>query len=97
MSKKDNALFWDTAHHYLDHHLKLIRQVSSNTIDSYKDSLNNYIDYLEQVEQINRKKITLNNFKKETLKRYQEWMITIKKLAPKTCNLRMTAIRAFLV
>ena len=70
--------------------------VSSNTIDSYRDSLNNFIDYLEQVEQINWKKITLNSFERETLKRYQEWMITGKKLAPKTCNLRMTAIRAFL-
>lgn len=96
MSKKENALFWDTAHRYLDHQLKVIRQVSSNTIDSYRDSLNNFIDYLEQVEQINRKKITLNSFERETLKRYQEWMITGKKLAPKTCNLRMTAIRAFL-
>ena len=52
MSKKENALFWDTAHRYLDHQLKVIRQVSSNTIDSYRDSLNNFIDYLEQVEQI---------------------------------------------
>ena len=74
MSKKENALFWDTAHRYLDHQLKVIRQVSSNTIDSYRDSLNNFIDYLEQVEQINRKKITLNSFERETLKRYQESM-----------------------
>ena len=96
MSKKDNALFWDTAHRYLDHHLKVIRQVSSNTIESYRESLNNYIDYLEQTEKIGRKNITLNSFKKDTLKRYQKWMITGKKLAPKTCNLRMTAIRAFL-
>ena len=96
MSKKDNALFWDTAHRYLDHHLKVIRQVSSNTIESYRESLNNYIDYLEQTEKIGRKNITLSSFKKDTLKRYQKWMITGKKLAPKTCNLRMTAIRAFL-
>ena len=96
MSKKDNALFWDTAHRYLDHHMKLIRQVSGNTIDSYRDSLNNFIDYLEKVEHVSRKKITLNSFGRETLKGYQAWMITEKNLAPKTCNLRMTAIRAFL-
>lgn len=96
MSKKDNALFWDTAHRYLDHQLKVIRQVSGNTIDSYRDSLNNYIDYLEQVEHVGRKKITFSSFGKETLKGYQAWMITERKLAPKTCNLRMTAIRAFL-
>ena len=96
MSKKDTAQFWDTAQRYLDHQLKVIRQVSSHTIDSYRDCLNSFIDYLERVEQINRKRISFHNFEKETLKRYQTWMITGQGLAPKTCNLRMTAIRAFL-
>ena len=82
MSKKDNALFWDTAHRYLDHQMKVIRQVSSNTIDSYRDSLNNFIDYLEQVKHVSRKKINLNSFGKETLKDYQAWMITEKKTGP---------------
>lgn len=96
MSKKDTALFWDTARRYLDHHLKVIRQVSSHTIDSYRDCLNSFMNYLEEVEHIHRKNISFHNFEKETLKRYQSWMITERSLAPKTCNLRMTAIRAFL-
>ncbi|MCC8046996.1 MAG: site-specific integrase [Clostridiales bacterium] len=96
MSKKDNALFWDTARQYLDHHLKVIRQVSGHTIDSYRDCLNSFINYLEEVEHTSRKKISFNSFGKETLKRYQAWMVTERGLAPKTCNLRMTAIRAFL-
>lgn len=96
MSKKDTAQFWDTAHRYLDHQLKVIRQVSSHTVDSYRDCLNSFIDYLERVEHVSRKKISFHNFEKETLKRYQTWMITEHSLAPKTCNLRMTAIRAFL-
>lgn len=42
--------------------------------------------------------IQLSNsrFEKETIKRYQTWMIMEQGLAPKTCNLRLTAIRAFL-
>lgn len=96
MSKKDTALFWDTAHRYLDHQMKVIRQVSSHTIDSYRDCLNSFINYLERVEHVNRKKISFHSFEKETLKRYQSWMVTERSLAPKTCNLRMTAIRAFL-
>lgn len=96
MSKKDTAQFWDTAHRYLDHQLKVIRQVSSHTIDSYRDCLNSFIDYLERVENISRKKISFHNFEKETIKRYQTWMITEQGLAPKTCNLRLTAIRTFL-
>ena len=96
MSKKDNGQFWKLASSYLDHHLKVIRQVSINTISSYRDSLNSFIDYLENVEYIHRKKITFHHFKKEILVRYQAWMITERNLAPKTCNLRMTAIRALL-
>lgn len=96
MSKKDTVLFWNTAHRYLDHHLKLIRQVSEHTISSYRDSLNCFIDYLEQVMKISRTKVTFDNFDKETLKGFQSWMIIDKQLAPKTCNLRMTAIRSFL-
>lgn len=96
MSKKDTGQFWETASSYLDHHLKEIRQVSGHTISSYRDSLNGFIDYLENVGQINRRKITFRDFEKETLKRYQNWMITERRLAPKTCNLRLTAIRALL-
>lgn len=96
MSKKDTALFWDTAHRYLDHHLKVIRQVSRHTIDSYRDCLNSFINYLDEVGHVSRKTISFHNFEKETLKRYQSWMVTERSLAPKTCNLRMTAIRALL-
>ena len=76
MSKKATAQFWDTAHRYLDHQLKVIRQISSHTIGSYRDCLNSFIDYLERVENISRKKISFHNFRKETIKRYQTWMIT---------------------
>ncbi len=96
MNKKDTAQFWNTAHRYLNHQLKVIRQVSSHTIDSYRDCLNSFIDYLERIENISRKKISFHNFEKETIKRYQTWMITEQGLAPKTCNLRLTAIRSFL-
>ena len=44
MSKKDTGQFWETASCYLDHHLKDIRQVSRHTINSYRDSLNNFVE-----------------------------------------------------
>jgi site-specific recombinase XerD len=96
MSKKESALFWDTSHNYLDYQMKVIRQVSINTVETYRNCLNSYIDYLESVEHINRKKITFDCFDQTTLKRYQAWMIEERKLSPKTCNLRMTAIRGLL-
>lgn len=86
MSKKDTALFWDTAHWYLDHHLKVIRQVSRHTIDSYRDCLNSFINCLDEVEHVSRKTISFHNFEKETLKRYQSWMVTERSQALKTYN-----------
>lgn len=96
MNKKEVMLFWNIASKFLDHHLKVIRQVSVHTVESYRSSLNHYIYYLEDVESINRKYITFNNFDRETILRYQAWMITKKSLSPKTCNLRLTAIRSLL-
>jgi len=96
MSKKETAIFWNTARTYLDHHLKEIRQVSMNTVESYRNCLNCFIDYLENEINIKRNAITFNHFDKETLTGYQAWMIKERKLAPKTCNLRMTAIRSLL-
>lgn len=85
-------------HNCIKHTLYYFRFVPDFYQD-YKDlscRLNSFIDYLEQVEHTNRKKITLHSFDKETLKRYQAWMVEVRKLAPKTCNLRLTAIRSFL-
>lgn len=96
MSKKENAIFWDTAATYLDHQLKEIRQVSPNTVESYRSCLNSFIDYLESEVHIDRSKITFNHFDQKVLKEYQAWMVAEKKLSPKTCNLRMTAIRGLL-
>lgn len=93
---KKSQLFWSTASKYLDHHLKEIRQLSPHTIKAYRDSLNNFIDFLETVKLINRREISFNNFEARVLQEYQEWMISTRKLSAKTCNLRLTAIRALL-
>lgn len=96
MSKKKSPDFWDIAPEYLNHHLKEIRQCSLNTVESYRNSLNIFINYLENEEHVKRNKISFDNFDKETLKKYQEWLIKERKVSPKTCNLRMTAIRSLL-
>lgn len=96
MSRKSRARFWETASRYLDHHLGVMRDVSPNTVESYRSSLNGYIDYLAEVVGVERKAIDFESFGKENLARYLEWMRTERRLAPRTCNLRMTAIRSML-
>ena len=101
MKKNDSLInsglvFWNMAKEYLHHHLPDVRKSSPNTVDAYRDSLNHYIDYLEQQKQCLRKNISFANFSRDYLKGYMDWMLNSKQLATKTCNLRMTAIRSLL-
>jgi len=92
----DSAVFWEMASEYLNHYLPNIRRLSHNTVSTYRTSLNCYIDYLETEKGVKRQKITFRDCNRDSLKDYLEWMSVVKNLAPKTCNLRITAIRSLL-
>lgn len=93
----DNSLvFWDTAKMYLYHYLPEVRNVSPNTVSAYQNSLNHYIDYLEQERNSVRKNITFNDFNRDNMKAYITWMTNDCLLTAKTCNLRLSAIRSLL-
>lgn len=92
----DNVFFWETARRFLDYELLKIRKKSLNTVAAYRASLNICIDYLENVKGIQRENICFSDLGKENLKEYLMWMAEDKKWGPKTCNLRMTAIRSLL-
>ena len=93
---KDSAYFWSSASEYLNNELPNIRKKSPNTIEAYRRSLNGYIDFLENEKAINRAKVSYQDFNKNNLKDYLLFMKTSRRLSEKTCNLRMTAIRALL-
>ena len=98
--KKDrlhcSSIFWDTAHEFLYHYLPDIRRMSPHTFGAYRDGLNQYIDFLEKEKGVNRKKISYADFSHENMNTYLGWLLNIRKLSAKTCNLRMTAIRSLL-
>lgn len=91
---KDKEFFWATAGRFLNYELPEIRKNSSNTVSAYRNTLNIYIDYLELVKGKDRSKICFDDFNKDNLKDY---LVRSKaKWTPKTCNLRMTAIRSMI-
>lgn len=92
----DSAFFWNSASDFINKELSAIRQNSPNTIETYRRALNEYINYLESEESIERKDICYRCFNKDALKRYLLFMKDTLKLSEKTCNLRMTAIRSLL-
>ncbi|WHH57723.1 tyrosine-type recombinase/integrase [Petroclostridium sp. X23] len=99
MKKNDidsSQFFWNTAMDYIRHYLTDIRKASGNTISAYRNALNHYIDYLEKQKQYNRKDITFKEFNRKNVKEYMNWMLNDQQLAPKTCNLRLTAVHALM-
>ena len=94
--KFDSVFFWDTARGFLDHELLKIRKKSQNTVASYRASLNICIGFLEEVKGIRREHICFNDLDRKNLKDYLVWMADVKTWSPKTCNLRLTAVRALL-
>jgi site-specific recombinase XerD len=89
-------VFWNTAKEYLHHYLPDVRNSSHNTVAAYRDSINYYINYLEQEKLRLRKNISFADFSRNNIKEYVDWMLNKKSLAPKTCNLRLTAIHSLL-
>ncbi len=94
--KSSSVFFWETARRFLDHELPRIRKKSLKTVTAYRTSLNIYIDFLEDVKGIRRERVCFNDLDKENLKDYLVWMENVKNWSPKTCNLRMTAVKSLL-
>ena len=92
----DSVFFWETARCFLNHELPQIRIKSRNTVASYRASLNICIGFLEDVKGVPRERVCFDDLDKENLKDYLVWMGDVKGWSPKTCNLRMTAVRSLL-
>lgn len=92
----DSVFFWETDRRFLDHELPKIRKKSHNMVASYRASLNICIGFLEDIKGVPRERVCFDDLDKENLKDYLVWMGDIKRWSPKTCNLRMTAVRFLL-
>jgi site-specific recombinase XerD len=88
--------FWLYARSFLHSYLPKVRNLSKNTIESYKQSMTYYIDYLKEQKEIERQDVTFDCMSRKNVKDYLVWMIEVQNLAVKTCNLRLTAIKSFL-
>lgn len=88
--------FWQFARSFLHTYLPKIRNLSQNTIESYKQSMTYYIHYLETQMNIMRQDITFDCLSRKHIKDYLVWMHETQNLTVKTCNLRLTALRSFM-
>ena len=95
--KADEArMFWTLSKRFISHQLPEIRKASPNTVKAYRDSLNNFIDYLEAEKHVSREYMAFSDFSRTNITDYLDWLLNEKKYAEKTCNLRITAIHSLL-
>ena len=95
--KKDPVIYlWQQLRCYLQEYLPAVRNASPHTVSAYRDSLQRFIDFLTESKGISRDKMDYSVFSRQHMKEYLLWLHKEKALKPKTCNLRLTAIRSFL-
>ena len=91
---KDPSLFRHVKS-FLEIYLPAIRSKSSNTIISYRDTLNIYFNFLKESEGIYLEHVTAGHFNEKNVLSFIEWLKSSRKNNVSSCNLRLSGIRAF--
>lgn len=95
--KKDADVneFWSLARSFLKVYLPNAREVSPNTVKAYKQALETLIKYLED-SGFTRDTITIGALTPACIEGFMVWMSKEQNCRPRTCNLRLSAIKTFL-
>ena len=98
MKKNDieSLKFWRMVRSFIFEYLPKVRRLSQETIASYKTSMKAFLGFLALEQGVPKGKTTFDDFERVRLKAFMVWLLDVKKLSPKSVNLRMTAIKAFL-
>lgn len=80
---------------YLNNYLVIQRNMSPNTIRSYKCTFKLLIKYILEVQKIAIKNIDFNILTKDLIKNFLEYLETENKISANTRNQRLAAIKAF--
>jgi site-specific recombinase XerD len=98
-SKKNTvgeASFWSVARSWLHYELPTVRQASPKTIESYRLSLECYIDYLGTSRDVSKEAVCFDRFDRGHINGFMVWMREERGYAPKTRSVRLSAVKSFL-
>jgi len=78
--------FWGYARNYLHEYMPKIRALSPKTIEAYRISLECFVDYLIEVQHIQRKDISFDHFERKFIKDWLMWMRETQKVPAKNLD-----------
>lgn len=76
---------------YLPHE----RNVSANTIGSYRDAFVSFIFYMNSEKNISVERLSLEHLTRDNVVNFLRWLMKEKSISPQTRNYRLAAIRSF--
>lgn len=80
---------------YFTKHLAGVRNLSSNTIKSYRDTFCLLLQFLHEEMKVRPEKVNLSSITDETIQNFLEWLEANRSNSASTRNLRLAAIHAF--
>jgi len=80
---------------FLSEYLPHERNVSSNTIASYRDAFLQFIDYMRDVKGIGVENLQLKDLTWSNVQSFLKWLLDVRKCSLATRNYRLAAIRSF--
>jgi site-specific recombinase XerD len=88
--------FFSFARDYLHGYMPKVQQLSPQTIEVYRISLECFLGYLAEIEHVERARVSFDHFERIHLKAWLVWMVEQRRYAPRTVALRLSTIKAFL-
>lgn len=95
MKIKDKRLF-ELIREYLAVYLPLQKTVSSNTVKSYRETMNLYLEFLCVYSRQSLKDLSFNDISNDSINGFLEWLEKERHCGLTTLNQRLSVIRAFL-
>ena len=92
----DTPNFYSFARDYLHTYMPTVRGLSPKTIEAYRISLECFLSYLTDHDNVERAHVSFDHFDRAHLKAWLAWMVDDRHYASRTIALRLTAVKAFL-
>lgn len=83
-------------HEWLEYYVPSIKACSPHTKRNYKTSMTLYVEFFRKMKGILPKALNVECFRREYIMEWIIWMKSNRDCAPATCNVRLSALRAFL-